>query len=238
MTTQQWPLNTQVKITEVSEVEGNKGKQWKLTCEFPWTGRYPEIVWVDIDLSSDWRPLPGTTYAAIVNRRDLKKDRDGNVLDENTEWNWRHYINGFYENPNLQTYHKPGYSAPSNQSPSVPPQGDASPAPVELSSGTINDKLQGSEFGMLFGRAIEECQRVANITGQEAFSDGDLLNAFRQFLGVSQWIKGMTIEDITYQTPGQMKERAESGDPDLSHRPPWENEEPPDDQQQEEELRR
>lgn len=147
--TQQWPCNTTVKITKVSEVEGNRGPQWELVCEFPWKGQWAETVWVNVDASSTWKPESGSTYPVVVNRRDLKRDKD-----ENTEYNWRHWINGFTHDENLAHYKKQGYSPPSNQSPPTEPQSDTSTAPAALSSGTIGDVLEGAQFGMLLKAAI------------------------------------------------------------------------------------
>ncbi len=154
----QFPCNTRVSVKGVEDVAGNKGPQWKLTCEFPWTGQFPETLWVDT--MPDWKPTAGETYDCVVNRRDLKKDKDAD-----TEWNWRHYINSFTPDPVLEHWQKPGYSAPSNQSAPGAPDSTNISTPVPVSSGTIGHVMEGGAFGSLLKAAIYE-EKDTRVTGE------------------------------------------------------------------------
>lgn len=217
--TSQFPCNTTVKVTEVSEVEGNKGPQWKLSCEFPWTGKFPEWVWIDIDFSFPWRPEAGSTYPAVVNRRDLKEGKDAD-----TEWNWRHWINGFTHDENLAHYKKQGYSPPSNQSPPAEAQRDGSPTPVPLSSGTIGDVLPGGEFGNLLKAAIfeEKDFRAAN----EPINYERIQELFLNLVDVSVILKSLQMPNAVVPLQDDPPPRFEGtqGQPI----PPWGDDDGPD----------
>ncbi len=223
MTTEisQFPCNASVSIKGVEDVAGKKGPQWKLTCEFPWTGNFPEVLWVAT--MPDWKPTAGETYDCVVNRRDLKKDKDAD-----TEWNWRHYINSFTPDPVLDHWQKPGYSSPSNQSPPAEPQGDEQPTPVAVSSGTIGGVLGGSEFGMLYKAAIEEGQRYATLNKENLLDINLIHTIFMDLLRMSLFIKSqpMPTSDPEPRAPDEQdrddwekQTQAKISEPDWSDAP-------------------
>ncbi len=225
MTTQEakpWPCNTQVKIVKVGSVQGNKGPQWELTCEFPWIGprHIPEIVWMN--KQDGFEPEPGNTYAVVVNRRDFKTKDE---TKRETEYYWSHWINGFTHDPNLE--HFQAYSATSSQSPSAAPQGDSRPASGVVPSRTIND-LPGAEIGAMENRA-NDIGIALGIAGNIDEMKSVLMN--QAYLG--SWFKAQFVPLVN---EGPVPEDEPVWNQPES-RPSWENDEPPDDQQQEEELR-
>ncbi len=232
--TNQFPCNTRVSVKGVEDVAGNKGPQWKLTCEFPWTGQYPELVWMDT--MSDWKPTAGETYDCVVNRRDLKKDKDAD-----TEWNWRHYINSFTPNPVLNHWQQQGYSAPSNQSPPATSEVDKyydndgvlheypgqRPAP-----GRTIESLPGAEFGMLYKEAIQECQRIqdTNYIDEETLKD-----KFMFFLETSIYLKSQPMPTLDPEPIPLQDDEPVWNEPEAA-KPPWENDNEPEPTEPQEEM--
>lgn len=99
------------------------------------------------------------------------------------------------------------------------PQSDVEPETAPQWPGSIGRTLVGAEFGMLYGHAIEECQRLG------IMNDGTLEDVFLQFLRVSMSLKSQPMptldpepvplqDDPNYNTMGTAPEPDWSDAPD------------------------